>query len=295
MTTAARPALPQLPLLVLLPLIWALHFAFIKKIGADDDALAALTALLAGLCALYFGALVLNRQLFVFSRDRVIFFLVAGVLAYVVPLGVEMLAAPKIDAAVLTMIVSLTPVFTVAVAMGLRLIRPALRLILSVVVGTSGILLLLLESNTSVESPTIWIIIACLVPLAYAVDALYVEHFWPKGLNALQVAFGESLMSLLILLGLTLLAGVPGSAIGAWFLQTDFLILCVLTAIEVLLFFYLISRVGAVMVNISSFLVLPAGFFWGWLIFDEIITAAGFGCVICAVTALQLARRNAEE
>ena len=145
MTATARPALPQLPLLVLLPLIWALHFAYIKKIGADNDALAALTALLAGLCALYFGALALKRQLFAFSRGRVIFFLIAGVLAYVVPLGVEMLAAPKIDAAVLTMIVSLTPVFTVAVAMGLRLVRPALRLILSVVVGTSGILLLLLR------------------------------------------------------------------------------------------------------------------------------------------------------
>jgi len=63
----------------------------------------------------------------------------------------------------------------------------------------------------------------------------------------------------------------------------------------VVLFFYLVSRVGAVMVNIASFLVLPAGFFWGWLIFDEIITLAGLGCVICAVTALQLARRNAEE
>ena len=145
-------------------MIWALHFAFIKKIGADTDALAALTALLAAVCALYFGVLALKRQLFVFTRSRSIFFLVAGVLAYVVPLAAEMLAAPKIDAAVLTMIVSLTPVFTVAVAMGLRLIRPALRLILSVIVGTIGILLLLLESNTSVESPTIWIIIACLVP-----------------------------------------------------------------------------------------------------------------------------------
>ncbi|MDA0333243.1 MAG: DMT family transporter [Proteobacteria bacterium] len=295
MTAAVRPALPQLHLLILLPVIWALHFAFIKKIGADTDALAALTALLAALCALYFGVLTLKRQLFVFTRSRLIFFLVAGVLAYVVPLGVEMLAAPKIDATVLTMIVSLTPVFTVAVAMGLRLIRPAMRLILSVVVGTTGILLLLLESNTSVESPTIWIIIACLVPMAYAVDALYVEHFWPPGLNALQVAFGESFVSLLILLTLTLLTGVSGAAIGGWFLQTDFLILCVVTAIEVVLFFYLVSTVGAVTVNVASFLVLPAGFFWGWLIFDEVITAAGFGCVICAVTALHLAKRNAEE
>ena len=120
------------------------------------------------------------------------------------------------------MIVSLTQVFTVAVAMGLRLIRPALRLILSVIVGTIGILLLLLESNTSVESPTIWIIIACLVPMAYALDALYVEHFWPEGLNALQVAFGESFVSLLILLTVAILAGVPGAAIGGWFFKLIF-------------------------------------------------------------------------
>jgi len=289
-------ALPQLLLLVLLPFIWALHFAYVKKIDADASALAALSALMAGLCALYLVILLVRRQLFAFTRDQLIFFMIAGLLAYIIPLGVELLAAPKIDAGILTMIVSLTPVFTVAVAMALRLVRPALRLISAVIIGTAGILLLLFDSTPSVASPALWIAIACIVPFAYALDALYIEHFWPKGLNALQLAFGESLLALLILFGLTKIENIAISSVGGWFFQTDFLILCLVTAVEVVLFFHLVSKVGAVMVNIASFLVLPAGFFWGWVIFEEHITLAGLACGICAIMALILARsRNQEQ
>jgi hypothetical protein len=33
---------------------------------------------------------------------------------------------------------------------------------------------------------------------------------------------------------------------------------------------------------------LPAGFFWGWLMFDEVINLASFACGICALMALLL-------
>jgi len=284
-----RPVNGQnLTLLVILPLIWALHFAFIKKIDADANVIAALTALLGGLCGFYFLALVIRRELFAFSRKRLVFFTIAGLLAYVLPLAAELLVAPRIDAGVLTMIVSLTPVFTVAVAVAMRLVKPVLRLLLSIAVGAGGIVLLLLDADPEQASPMIWIIVACTVPFFYAIDALYIEHFWPNGLNALQLAFGETLIAFAIMMVVFMGNGGAVSELVGWFYMKDFLILCLVTTIEVALFFYLVGQVGALIVNIASYLVLPAGFFWGWLMFDEVINLASFACGICALMALLL-------
>ena len=119
-------------LTVVLPVIWALR-AFIKKIGTDHRCTCRANCTTSGCMRSLFRVLALKRQLFVFAEAGQFFW--SPVLAYVVPVAADV-GGIKIDAAVLTMIVSLTPVFTVAVAMGLRLIRPALRLILSVIVGT---------------------------------------------------------------------------------------------------------------------------------------------------------------
>ena len=66
------------------------------------------------------------------------------------------------------------------------------------------------------------------------------------------------------------------------------------TTVEVVLFFYLVGAVGAVMVNIASYLLLPAGFFWGWMMFDESLTLVGFAGSVCAICALLLAGNGGE-
>jgi drug/metabolite transporter (DMT)-like permease len=293
-----QPALPsargQLPLLILLPVIWALHFAFIKKIDAEEAVFTALAALLGGISGLYFLALLVKRQLFAITLSQMRFFCIAGLFAYLLPLTAELLAAPHVDAGILTLIVALTPVFTVALAIALRLVGATKRLLLAVFVGLLGVLLLMLNYKPAGNSSFVWVMIACSVPLFYAIDALYVEHYWPQQLNALQIAFGESLVAFLLILGILMVSGTAPSEISIWFAKPDFIILCLITALEVFLFFYLVGRVGAVLVNIASYLVLPAGFFWGWIMFDEVLTPIGFACSIFAIAALLLAGNGGE-
>ena len=38
------------------------------------------------------------------------------------------------------------------------------------------------------------------------------------------------------------------------------------------LFFYLLKHNGAVFINLGSYLVMPAGFIWGFIIFGEMFT-----------------------
>ena len=105
----------NIALLFILSSLWALHFSLVKLVDADDSPLTILVALLAVLCALFFILLLFQNKLFKFTLKKSLFFSVAGMFAYIIPLSVEFIVAPKIEAGILTLIVSAVPVFTLMV------------------------------------------------------------------------------------------------------------------------------------------------------------------------------------
>jgi drug/metabolite transporter (DMT)-like permease len=54
------------------------------------------------------------------------------------------------------------------------------------------------------------------------------------------------------------------------------------------LFFYVLSNFGAVFVNLGSYLVMPAGFVWGYIFFGESFTPLKFMCTILIVISILL-------
>ena len=102
------------------------------------------------------------------------------------------------------------------------------------------------------------------------------EKFWPRNLDSTQVAFGESTASLIFVILLSIFYGNKYYDHFHWFTIPSFWILAFVTFIEVWLFFYILNKVGAVFVNLSSYLVMPAGFLWGFLIFGETFTFIKF-------------------
>ena len=61
-----------------------------------------------------------------------------------------------------------------------------------------------------------------------------------------------------------------------WFVVPSFWVLTIVTFIEVWLFFYILSNSGAVFINLGSYLVMPAGFVWGYIFFGETFTLTKF-------------------
>ena len=102
------------------------------------------------------------------------------------------------------------------------------------------------------------------------------EKFWPRNLDSTQVAFGESIASLILVILLSIFYGNKLYDHHQWLTVPSFWILAFVTFIEVWLFFYILNKVGAVFVNLSSYLVMPAGFLWGFLIFGETFTFIKF-------------------
>ena len=265
----------NIALLFVLSSLWALHFSLVKLVEADDSPLTILVALLAVLCALFFILLLFQNKLFKFTLKKSLFFSVAGMFAYIIPLSVEFIVAPKIEAGILTLIVSAVPVFTLIVIWIFRLLNVTIKLVIGTLSGLAGLLILFYGNNDN-TSISIWAVYALIIPLSYAFDAIFMEKFWPRNLDSTQVAFGESTASLIFVILLSIFYGNKYYDHFQWFTIPSFWILAFVTFIEVWLFFYILNKVGAVFVNLSSYLVMPAGFLWGFLIFGETFTSIKF-------------------
>ena len=265
----------NIALLFVLSSLWALHFSLVKLVEADDSPLTILVSLLAVLCALFFILLLLQNKLFKFTFKKSLFFSVAGMFAYIIPLSVEFIVAPKIEAGILTLIVSAVPVFTLIVIWIFRLLNVTIKLVIGTLSGLAGLLILFYGNNDN-TSVSIWTVYALIIPLSYAFDAIFMEKFWPRNLDSTQVAFGETTASLIFVILLSIFYGNKYYDHFQWFTIFSFWILAFVTFIEVWLFFYILNKVGAVFVNLSSYLVMPAGFLWGFLIFGETFTFIKF-------------------
>ena len=265
----------NIALLFVLSSLWALHFSLVKLVEADDSPLTILVSLLAVLCALFFILLLLQNKLFKFTFKKSLFFSVAGMFAYIIPLSVEFIVAPKIEAGILTLIVSAVPVFTLIVIWIFRLLNVTVKLVIGTLSGLAGLLILFYGNNDN-TSVSIWTVYALIIPLSYAFDAIFMEKFWPRNLDSTQVAFGETTASLIFVILLSIFYGNKYYDHFQWFTISSFWILAFVTFIEVWLFFYILNKVGAVFVNLSSYLVMPAGFLWGFLIFGETFTFIKF-------------------
>jgi len=266
----------NIALLFILSSLWALHFSLVKLVEADDSPLTILVSLLAVLCALFFILLFFQKKLFKFTLKKSLFFSVAGMLAYIIPLSIEFVVAPKIEAGILTLIISVVPVFTLIVIWIFRLLNVTTKLVIGTLSGLVGLIILLYGNNYNNTSANVWAVYALIIPLSYAFDAIFMEKFWPRNLDSTQVAFGESTASLIFVILLSIFYGNKLYDHYQWLTVPSFWILAFVTFIEVWLFFYILIKVGAVFVNLSSYLVMPAGFLWGYIIFGETFTFIKF-------------------
>ena len=262
----------NIALLFLLSSLWALHFSLVKIVDADSNPISILVPLLFILCLLFFALLALKNELFSVTPRKSLFFVIAGVFAYIVPLSIEFIVAPKLEAGILTLIVSSVPVFTLLIVWSFRLLKFSISLSIGTALGLFGISVLLFGNDYNNASISFWSCFALLVPLSYAFDAIFMEKYWPKNLNTIQVAFGECVASLLFIILLSMLLQNDFHKYFEWLFLPSFWVLSIVTFFEIWLFFYILTNSGAVFINLGSYLVMPAGFIWGYIIFGETFT-----------------------
>jgi len=276
-------------LLFIMGVAWGLQFALLKL--AADEGLnepGILTIALLLLAPIYGVMLVARRELFWPSRRHLVFFLISGLLGYLIPLGTVVYVAPHLPAGLIALIASLTPVITVLAVTALGIERVSTFRVAAIIIGIlAATIVLWSDLNLPGADVSFWILVAFLTPLAYGFDGLFIEVYWPEDLGSLQVVAGEALVSGLVLLPFYIASGATISFAGTWTTGHWGIILFVLVSvIEVFLFFHLIRTAGAVLVSFGSFISLVAGVFWGFVIFGERLDASIWIAVVLLSIAL---------
>ncbi len=260
-------------LLLLLGLTWGLQFTLLKiAAGSSLSELAILTGSMALLAVAYLATLAARREWFRPTWAHVRFFIISGLFGYVVPLGGVLWVADQLSAGLIVLYTeALDPVFTLAIVLVLRTERVSRRRLVAVAIAIAGVAVAMWpDVVSSADARAYGLLIVLIVPLAYAIDGVYVSSCWPQDLSALQVVTGEAIagtaMLLPIWLALEDFAGLPtGMGPAEWAI----LAFVPVSYIEVYLYFYLLKTRGAVFVAFGCFVSLFAGFFWGMALLGE--------------------------
>lgn len=261
-----------LGLLILSGAAWGLEFSMLKL--ATEGGYPEIGTLLAAMVAIavvFWAAVALRGAWFRFRRDAVVFFLVVALLGYVLPLLAALWASSHVPAGLMTLIVSFTPVVTVAVVLLLRTEPVSPRRIAAVGLGLLAALIVLVpESEGPTGGALVWLLLVFVVPLTYGIESVYVSVAWPDGLDPLQVCAGQSLLAVLTLIPIQLVYGEPMPFDSSWpMAQLAIPVVAACILVEVLLYFVIIRQTGGVIVNFQMYIALFAGFAWGYAIFGE--------------------------
>lgn len=224
------------------------------------------------------------------TRRELMFYLAWAVLAGIMQRMTTFVAAAHVEAAMLSMIVTLQGFIVFAFAAITRLERASPRRLLGLVVGLSGVSVVLLNRfDLSQSSQSIWELFAMLLPLLFAAEALVLDGKRPPRVDTFASVGIMMALSTLMLLPLAYFSGTLFS-LGGQAGQLDLLILLmgIVGAASLLLAFHLVATAGAVFYSQSAYTMTIAGVVWGMLLLDEKLSALAWFAFAVIIVGMYL-------
>ena len=226
---------------------------------------------------LVLGVLVLGplcafrRKSLPFTLRHLRLYLVIAIVGTLLANSASYMAAVHLPSGVLSLLLSMVPIFAFPIALSLGLDRFSLRRFAGLLMGLLGVVIILLPSvEFSMNLPVFWVGVALVSGLCYAVEGNYVARWGTEGLDALQVLLGASLVGAVLGLPLAL---VTGQFIDPRLpLDTAQWALVASSVIHVLVYsgyVWLVGQAGPVFAVQVSYLVTAFGLIWAKLILAE--------------------------
>lgn len=269
---AGRRTLGQVAVLLIVGTLWGIQPALIKfSLGGALGEIETLAILMVAV-ALSLGLYLKSRgKLFPVTRGIAAFMAIGGFLEYAAPLLTTFLVAPHVDAALLTLIIAMTPVFTVAFAAVAGVEQLTRRSVLACLTGLVAMALIVVPEGALPSREMLpWCLAAFMIPVFYSCGTIYVSRNWPEGFDSIQVAFCGATAAALMLSPFWIKPILSGAVAGHPF--SGYVVMAVLAAaltLELLLYFYLLHSTGPVFTSFSSFVMIISGFLAGMAIFGE--------------------------
>lgn len=205
------------------------------------------------------------------TRARLAVWTVVALMGTVLPNAASYLAVAHLPSGVMSIVLSLVPIFAFPVALALGIDRFAWMRLAGLLCGLLGVVILI-APEASLPDPAMiwWVPVALVAPFFYGCEGNVVARWGTAGMDGIEVLAGASTIGALIVLPVAAGSGQfidpfrPWAA-PEWALTASALV----NAAVYSSYLWMIARTGAVFAAQVSYLVTAAGICWAMLILGE--------------------------
>ncbi len=196
------------------------------------------------------------------------------------------LSAARLPGGVMSIIISSVPMFSLPIALALGNENFAWRRLAGLIVGLSGIFLLMgPEASLPERAMVAFVPLALLAPMLYATEGNLVAKWGTQGLDSVQVILGASILGMVLSLPLALISGQWINPLAGFGVPEAALVgAAALHAIVYAAYVWMVGRAGSVFTAQTSYLVTGFGVLWSIVLLQE-----SYSTFVWAALALMLA------
>lgn len=215
---------------------------------------------------------------------------VVAALGMVLPHFFSYTAIAHLPAGVMAIIISMVPLFALPIALALGMERFRLVRLAGLVMGAVAIVLLMgPETSLPAGTAAVFVVVAALTPLCYAIEGAYVSGWGSRAAGPMQTLLGGTLMSLIVVVPATLLGGQMINPFAPWGMpELAIVTVGVVSTLAYSGFVALLRATGAVFAAQVSYLVTGSGVVWAMLFLDERYSGWVWGALVLLFAGLFL-------
>ena len=196
--------------------------------------------------------------------------LMVAVVGTIAPNSASYQAAVHLPSGILSLLLSMVPMWAFPIALALGNERFAWRRFAGLGFGLAGVLLIVAPGAQAMNLPVFWVLIGLISGICYGLEGNLVARFGTAGMDALEVLYGASLIGAILILPVTLATGQwigPQEAAtpeGLAHVAGSIIHVLVYTA-----YVWMVGRAGPVFAVQVSYLVTSFGVIWAMLLLGE--------------------------
>jgi drug/metabolite transporter (DMT)-like permease len=203
----------------------------------------------------------------VLTRAALRFYAIIALIGTIIPNTTFYAAVVHLPAGIMSILIATVPLLAFPMALALGIDRFSAARAAGLGLGILGVGLV--ASPGGAEVSLIWVAIAMVGPLFYAVEANWVAMNGTAGMDAVQAMFGVSLVGALIAAPLALGARQWVTPWPAGRPELALVLMSVVHAVVYAAYVWLAGRAGSVFASQSAYLVTGTGVIWAMVLLDE--------------------------
>lgn len=243
---------------------------------------------------LLLGALLLiNRKPLPINRQTLTFAVIVALIGTIIPNSTFYYSITHLPAGIMSILISTVPMLSFPIALALGMDRFSALRLTGLLCGLAGVALIAGPGATALPAGTdpVWLAVAMVGPLFYAIEGNYVARFGTAGMDGLQAMTLASAIGAVLTLPLALGSGQFIDPFRPWGTAEWALIgSSAVHAVAYATYVWLAAHAGAVFASQTSYIVTGTGVFWAMGVLGERLSPYAWIALVLILGGLALVR-----